>query len=210
MAIAGPGPCPADKCLVALVVAPGEDYHWYRHNDDGTWTHKPGETCATAEDSSGEAITDPRTADRRFKNDDGTFDPGYTDFCSFMCVAWDIAVSRGAEDLRGSSLARVSILNSSGLANPGWAIASEVDLAEIEARLVGLPSAPDPNWPSTLGFNGFGVYRESDPDFPQAVRVWDGVIEVSEGTARSYFQDTSGLETYLRDAAIAMGLGDEL
>ncbi len=210
MAIAGPGPCPADKCLVALVVAPGEDYHWYRYNDDGTWTHKPGETEATSEDSSGAAIADPRTADRRFKNDDGTFDPGYTDFCSFMCVAWDIAVSRSEDDLRGSSLARVSILNSAGLENPGWAITTELDLLEIESRLAGLVPTADPGWTSTLGFSGIAVYRETDPDFPQAVRVWDGVIEIGEGTSRSYYLDSNGLDTYLRSQAVAMGLGDEL
>lgn len=29
---------------VLLVVSPGFDYHWYRQDADGTWSHKPGST----------------------------------------------------------------------------------------------------------------------------------------------------------------------
>ncbi len=68
--------CPPEGHLVALVVAPGFDYHWYRKGRDGLWTHKPGHTPVTNVDNSGHIITDPRTADRG----------PYTDFCSFMVV----------------------------------------------------------------------------------------------------------------------------
>jgi hypothetical protein len=61
---------------VALVIAPGYDYHWYRLDRDGRWSHKPGGTAATNLDNSGHAITDPRTADRG----------PYTVFCGFYCV----------------------------------------------------------------------------------------------------------------------------
>ena len=27
---------------VLLVVDPNNDYHWYRQDSDGTWSHKPG------------------------------------------------------------------------------------------------------------------------------------------------------------------------
>ena len=27
---------------VLLVISPGRDYHWYRQEADGTWSHKPG------------------------------------------------------------------------------------------------------------------------------------------------------------------------
>lgn len=30
--------------IVLLVVAPNSDYHWYREDGDGTWSHKPGST----------------------------------------------------------------------------------------------------------------------------------------------------------------------
>jgi hypothetical protein len=49
---------------VALVLAPGRDYHWYRQNEDGTWSHKPGETPVTNLDASNNIITDPEKANR--------------------------------------------------------------------------------------------------------------------------------------------------
>lgn len=68
--------CPEQGHLVALVVAPGWDYHWYRKGTDGWWTHKPGGTAVTNLDNAGKLISDPRTADRG----------PYTDFCTFMVV----------------------------------------------------------------------------------------------------------------------------
>lgn len=68
--------CPAEGHLVALVVAPGWDYHWYRKDRTGWWSHKPGGTAVTDRDNSGNRILDPRNADRG----------PYTDFCTFMVV----------------------------------------------------------------------------------------------------------------------------
>jgi hypothetical protein len=68
--------CPPEGHLVALVVFPGGDFHWYRKGRDGYWTHKMGGSPATNVDNSGALIVDPRTADRG----------PYTDFCSFMVV----------------------------------------------------------------------------------------------------------------------------
>ncbi len=68
--------CPKEGHLVALVVAPNSDFHWYRKGRNGYWSHKPGGTPVTNVDNSGNPIPDPRTADRG----------GYTDFCSFMIV----------------------------------------------------------------------------------------------------------------------------
>ncbi|HKR03730.1 MAG TPA: hypothetical protein VJY62_03770 [Bacteroidia bacterium] len=68
--------CPGNGHLVALVVAPDFDYHWYRKGPDGKWSHKPGPTAATLVDNSGNPISDPRTADRG----------PYTQFCTFMQV----------------------------------------------------------------------------------------------------------------------------
>lgn len=73
--------CGCRECChqVALVVAPGWDYHWYRRDRNGRWSHKPGGTPATNLDNSGNIITDPRTADRGF----------YTVFCGCYCVCKD-------------------------------------------------------------------------------------------------------------------------
>ena len=51
------------ECVVALVIRPGRDFHWYRQDQNGNWSHKPGSTAATNLDNSGNVITDPRTAD---------------------------------------------------------------------------------------------------------------------------------------------------
>jgi len=70
--------CGCEKCQhqVALVVSPSWDYHWYRKDRDGKWSHKMGNTPATNLDNSGNVITDPRTANRG----------SYTIFCGCFCV----------------------------------------------------------------------------------------------------------------------------
>jgi len=68
--------CPSKGHLVALVIAPNADYHWFRKGPNGQWSHKPGSTPAKITDNSGNLITDPRTADRG----------PYTQFCTFMQV----------------------------------------------------------------------------------------------------------------------------
>lgn len=67
---------PATGHLVALVIAPGYDFHWYRKDMGGKWSHKPGGTAATNIDNAGVEIPDPRTANRG----------PYTEFATFMNV----------------------------------------------------------------------------------------------------------------------------
>jgi hypothetical protein len=69
-------PCAHCSHQVALVVAPGFDFHWYRLDANGMWSHKPGSTSVRNVDNSNNPISDPRTADRG----------PYTDFCGFLCV----------------------------------------------------------------------------------------------------------------------------
>ena len=68
--------CPKEGHLVALVVWPGGDFHWFRKNRNGYWSQKMGGTPVTNVDNSGNLIADVRTADRG----------PYTDFCTFMVV----------------------------------------------------------------------------------------------------------------------------
>jgi hypothetical protein len=68
--------CPKEGHLVALVIAPGFDFHWYRKGRNGYWSHKPGGTPVVDVDGSGNLIPDPRTANRG----------PYTVFCTFMVV----------------------------------------------------------------------------------------------------------------------------
>jgi hypothetical protein len=62
------------RYLVALVVAPGYDYHWYRYHSGGFWGHKPGGTAARNTDNAGRLITNPETCSRA----------PYTQFCGYF------------------------------------------------------------------------------------------------------------------------------
>lgn len=60
---------PGGQYKVTLVIDPDyPDYHWYRQNPDGTWSHKPGGTAVRKTDGSGAAgsyiIYDPQVANR--------------------------------------------------------------------------------------------------------------------------------------------------
>jgi hypothetical protein len=69
-------PCPEGMHKVYLVVDPGWDYHWYRQDLNGLWSHKPGRTAATNRDNSLKRITDPAKADTG----------SYTDHCGYFCT----------------------------------------------------------------------------------------------------------------------------
>jgi hypothetical protein len=88
--------CTGCTHLVALVISPGtsgcaEDYHWYRLDDTGRWSHKPGPSPATDKDASGNPIANPETADRKY-----VFGPDYcldySIFCTYYCVDKSVVV----------------------------------------------------------------------------------------------------------------------
>jgi len=66
------------------------DYHWYRQDDNGNWSGKPGHDEASDKDASGKTITNPETCDR----DEKFFDPktgvtqrlNYDRFCGYFYV----------------------------------------------------------------------------------------------------------------------------
>lgn len=68
-----------DEQVVALVVAEFSDYHWYRLEDDGKWTHKIGGTIPSDLDFSGNPIYDVLKADHG----------RYEDFCGYFCVDYE-------------------------------------------------------------------------------------------------------------------------
>jgi hypothetical protein len=74
--------------LMALVIAPGIDYHWYRKQTGGFWGHKPGGTAARNYDNSGVLVTDPQTCDRGA----GTY-LNYTDFCGYFYAGKSVIIS---------------------------------------------------------------------------------------------------------------------
>ncbi|HEX2966820.1 MAG TPA: hypothetical protein VHO84_13595 [Syntrophorhabdaceae bacterium] len=82
--------CSGGKHKVALVVWPGEDYHWYRLDRNGKWSHKPGKHEVTNVDNSNQAIFNPEKADR------GT----YIDFCGYFCACSDIRQGQGRQSIK--------------------------------------------------------------------------------------------------------------
>lgn len=68
--------CLTGTYKVVLAIDVGEDYHWYRQNPDGTWSHKPGSWPVTDRDDSGNIIYDPYYMNRG----------GYTSFIGYYCV----------------------------------------------------------------------------------------------------------------------------
>ena len=78
------GKCPADTSKIAIVVDPDEDYHFYRQDKNGLWSHKPGGTAVTNKDASKRPIYDPALANRDYTDKNGRLD--YDQFCKYLCV----------------------------------------------------------------------------------------------------------------------------
>ena len=76
-------PCPPGFSKGYIAIDPKEadqDYHFYRLDSSGLWSHKPGRGAATNLDASGDVIVNPATANRRYKYYD------YTMPCFFFCM----------------------------------------------------------------------------------------------------------------------------
>lgn len=69
--------------LMALVIDPGFDYHWYRHQIGGFWGHKPGQTAARNVDNSNVPIANPETCDRG----------DYVDFCGYFYASKSVVIN---------------------------------------------------------------------------------------------------------------------
>ncbi|MGE5341161.1 MAG: hypothetical protein ACM3SY_06730 [Candidatus Omnitrophota bacterium] len=79
------------KTKIALVIWPPEiDFHWYRQDSNGKWSHKPGGTMATNRDNSGHLITNPETANRG----------PYTIFCGYFLTCSDVNQGQGHANIQ--------------------------------------------------------------------------------------------------------------
>jgi hypothetical protein len=94
--------CPAGTSKIALVVAPDicgneetktktckesrtGDYHFYRQDSNGWWSHKPGGTEVTNRDAEGRPIWNPALAARDYRiHPEDTLNYKY--FCNYMCI----------------------------------------------------------------------------------------------------------------------------
>jgi len=75
-------PCPKGMRKIATVVDPKEDYHFYRQDRSGMWSHKPGGRPVTNKDGSGRPIYDPALAHRVTEE----ANLNYKQFCGYQCV----------------------------------------------------------------------------------------------------------------------------
>ncbi len=73
--------CSQTAYKIALAIAPDQDFHWYRQNSDGTWSHKPGNMNVMNADYLDDVIYDPEICDRRWLYD--YFERNYSDFIGF-------------------------------------------------------------------------------------------------------------------------------
>ena len=83
------GICPDTLDKIALVIAPKWDYHWYRQDSSGMWSHKPGQQEATNLDNVGNPIVNPETASRG----------AYSVFCGYFCSCSDDDQGQGHENI---------------------------------------------------------------------------------------------------------------
>jgi len=74
--------CPKKYSKIALVVDEDEDYHFYRQDSNGFWSHKPGATNVTHLDATKRPIYDPQLASRNYP-DSGL---NYDQFCGYLCA----------------------------------------------------------------------------------------------------------------------------
>jgi hypothetical protein len=77
-------PCPKGMSKVAAVVDETTDYHWYRQNPNGKWSHKDGSNPVKDFDAKKQIIFNPKQASRNYGAD-----LNYEDFCGFYCVSRD-------------------------------------------------------------------------------------------------------------------------
>lgn len=72
------------KAFMAISDGSDPDYHFYRQDKNGYWSHKPGRREATDLDASGKKIKNPFLADRNYQY------YNYKTACSMFCVNPDL------------------------------------------------------------------------------------------------------------------------
>lgn len=164
------------ETLIALVVAPDYDFHWYRRGQDNLWTHKPGSLLATNLDQSDNLISSPEVADRG----------DYTDFCGYFKInnyvvdghdqnvgyvrignMSDLPKNIRTDSLRSTAaVSEVEVLLYSGRQNPRQSLKSllRTEVAPLLRKLVAevkrgkVVRAENQNLPSKLGYNGIRIH----------------------------------------------------
>jgi hypothetical protein len=69
-----------NKIFLTVSSETQNDFHFYRQDNNGMWSHKPGSSAVTNLDASQQPIINPETADRAYRR------RNYDEKCSFYCV----------------------------------------------------------------------------------------------------------------------------
>lgn len=183
--------CPQGSWKVALVVDPDptprvSDFHFYRQDDDGRWSHREGEDPACDVDGRRRAILDPRTADR----------DGYTTFCGYYCANPRLP-PEVEEEVTGPQQPLVQLLLFSGRPNPSRELTEE-QLLEVRSRMQGLTPRADIAEGELGSYSGCVVSFNPDAPGPRSVRAFAGAVAVTEESGRlALYNDDERLETFL-------------
>jgi hypothetical protein len=94
-------PCEPGYSKIAAVVDEKNDFHYYRQDSNGWWSHKPGARHVTNKDAMGARIWRPDLASRYYPkespNDTGL---NYASSCPYMCVPRDGSIKIGGRRRR--------------------------------------------------------------------------------------------------------------
>jgi len=74
--------CPAGKRKIAIVADEDQDYHLFRQDANGDWSHKPGATDVIPYDATKRRIYDPELASRDYPQTGLNYD----EFCGYLCI----------------------------------------------------------------------------------------------------------------------------
>lgn len=203
--------CGCSKCWhkVALAMYPGHDYHWFRLDREGMWSHKPGQGQATNLDSSGNPISDPATANRG----------NYTAFCGYFCVSKsDVTIDGPMSNKQRKTMkktGRITVILHifSGRPDPQW----ELDEISAESLIEKLSSVTKIRKPAEvpdnaiLGYRGFRILNGiSEPGLPRDFTVFRGSVVSTELKEQAAVADTEQLELMLLEEARKQGFGELL
>jgi hypothetical protein len=99
--------CPRGTSKIAMAMHRGEDYHFWRQDSNGWWSHKDGANPVKTYDAEGLPIWNPKTSARDYRPR-GSF-LHYKDFCGFYCVPRreELHISRGGRRRTKKTVRRV-------------------------------------------------------------------------------------------------------
>lgn len=91
----------------------------------------------------------------------------------------------------------------SGRPNPSWVL-SEAQVDELKAKFSTSLPAAKPRTPPQLGYNGFIIRNlDKSPIIPDYIRVFGGVLAITDKERTRYCKDISDIEEWLTNCSQA-------